>query len=122
MDIRNTTLSLVDAVKRTTPIGSDPEILPTRKSFGSEGSDGIYDDPAICIGLAIHWARFASSSGNHVPQSVAELLIDHALNGDLASEIVVAWMFSKGLISSLEQAPAQRLGILDDREDGDETS
>ncbi|KQU75452.1 hypothetical protein ASC75_19145 [Aminobacter sp. DSM 101952] len=60
------------------------------------------DDPAVVVGLAVHFARSALMHGVPLPASVAEQLAKAVEAGDPACRSVAKWLADLGL---LEFAP-----------------
>lgn len=60
------------------------------------------DDPAVVVGLAVHFTRSALTHGVPLPASVAERLVQAVEAGDPACRSVAAWLADLGL---LELAP-----------------
>lgn len=60
------------------------------------------DDPAVVVGLAVHFARSALTHGVPLPASVVERLTKAVEAGDPACRTVAAWLADLGL---LELAP-----------------
>lgn len=58
------------------------------------------DDPAVLVGLAIHFARSAITHGVPLPASVAERLVRAVEAGDPACRSVVEWLADLGLLQA----------------------
>lgn len=68
------------------------------------------NDPAIAIGLAIHFARSAITRGVPLPASIAERLIQAAQAGDPACRSVAEWLADISLLNVLPQPPTGGTG------------
>jgi len=55
-------------------------------------------DPAIAIGVVIHFARLAMAQRAGLPTLIAELLTTHLEAGDPACIMVAEWLERSGLI------------------------
>jgi len=61
-----------------------PNVHPCRK-----GEPNLIDDPAFAVGLAIWQARLARVNGAPFPEVIRDLLLGHAIEGDVACELIL---------------------------------
>lgn len=65
------------------------------------------DDPAVVVGLAVHFARSAFRHGVPLPASVAERLTKAVEAGDPACRSVATWLADLGLLTLAPRLPAE---------------
>lgn len=58
------------------------------------------DDPAVAVGLAMHFAKTALARGIPMPRSVIWLLESRIQEGDATCQIVGQWLDERGLLGS----------------------
>lgn len=58
------------------------------------------DDPAVAVGLTMHFARTAMARGLPMPNSIVSLLESRIHEGDPACRIVGQWLEARGLLGS----------------------
>lgn len=56
------------------------------------------EDPAVAVGLVLHYARTAITRGLPIPPSVIELLTHHVEEGDPTCIVVARWLDENGLL------------------------
>jgi len=56
------------------------------------------EDPAVAVGLVLHYARTAITRGLPIPPSVIELLTHHVEEGDPTCIVVARWLDGNGLL------------------------
>jgi hypothetical protein len=56
------------------------------------------DDPAVAVGLAMHYARIATNRSLPIPAVVIELLALRVREGDPACRSVSEWLDQRGLL------------------------
>jgi len=59
------------------------------------------DDPAVAVGLTMHFARTAMARGIPMPNSIISLLESRIHEGDPACRIVGQWLHERGLLGNI---------------------
>jgi hypothetical protein len=57
------------------------------------------EDPAVAVGLAVHFARISMAQRLALPDAIIELLAHRVEEGDAACMMVAEWLETAGLVS-----------------------
>lgn len=66
------------------------------------------EDPAIAVGLAVHFARISLSQRVALPDVIIELLARRVEEGDAACTMVAEWLETAGLVNLKSLAPSRK--------------
>jgi hypothetical protein len=64
------------------------------------------EDPAVAVGLAVHFARISLSQRVALPDVIIELLARRVEEGDAACVMVAEWLETAGLVNLKSLAPS----------------
>jgi hypothetical protein len=64
------------------------------------------EDPAVAVGLAVHFARISLSQRVALPDVIIELLARRVEEGDAACMMVAEWLETAGLVNLKSLAPS----------------
>jgi hypothetical protein len=64
------------------------------------------EDPAVAVGLAVHFARISLAQRVALPDVIIELLARRVEEGDAACMMVAEWLETAGLVNLKSLAPS----------------
>jgi hypothetical protein len=66
------------------------------------------EDPAVAVGLAVHFARISLAQRVALPDAIIELLARRVEEGDAACVMVAEWLETAGLVNLKSLAPSRK--------------